>query len=258
MRARVARRERAFRLGPALFLFERAFEDLLERVKDVQRRFESLLLIGSPDPSWPERLGEIAAHVEAVDPGAGFASSAGGQQAKEDSLEFPRASFDLCIAAGTLDTVNDLPRVLLRIRYALKPDSLLIGAIPGGDTLPRLRSAMRAADAITGAAHPRVHPRIEAAALGQLLMAAGFLMPVVDVDRIAVSYRSFRHLVHDLRAMGATNVLSARSRRPLTRAALAAAEHQFTDAQQNGRTIEIFELIHFAAWTASAESGDYG
>lgn len=231
--AGMLRRERALRSGPALFLHERAFEDILDRLSGIRRKFESALLLGSFDASWPERLAQFVDRV----------------QIDDASSDLPAASFDLCVAIGTLDTVNDLPSAFLRFRWLMRPDSLLIGAMPGGDTLPRLRAAMRAADSVAGEAAPRVHPRIEAASLGQLLFAAGFQMPVVDVERVEVSYRSMRDLVRDLRRMGATNILSARSRRPLTRAALAAAEQEFARNQEKGRTVETFELLHFAAWT---------
>lgn len=249
MTARQLRRDRAFRSGPELFLYERVFEEILERLADVRRRFESALMIGVPDPSWPERLRVVAARVETVDPGAAFARAAGGRQMQEDALDVTPASFDLCVAIGTLDTVNDLPDALLRMRFALKPDSLLIGAIPGGDTLPQLRAAMRAADAVGGGAAPHVHPRIEPAGLAQLLTSADFAMPVVDVDRLAVSYRNLHGLVRDLRAMGATNVLAARQRKPLSRSAVAAAAEHFRAAGENGVTVEKFELLHFAAWS---------
>ena len=249
MRARVLRRDRALRYGPVLFLYERAFEDVLDRLSLVQRDFRSALLIGVPDPSWPEQLARIAGSVTAVDPGDGFARAAGGEQVIEDSLDCRPGSFDLVVAIGTLDTVNDLAGALLRLRFALKPDSLLIGALSGGENLPRLRRAMRAADSVMGAASPRVHPRIEPSALAQLLGSAGFSMPVVDLDRARVSYRDFRRLVGDLRGMGATNILEARSRRPLTRAAAAAARNDFEDGPEGSGTIELFELLHFSAWT---------
>ena len=67
---------------------------------------------------------------------------------------------------------------------------MLIGAVPGGDTLPALRAAMRAADERMGAATAHVHPRIEPAGLTSLLTSAGFSMPVVDVDRVQVTYKS--------------------------------------------------------------------
>jgi NADH dehydrogenase [ubiquinone] 1 alpha subcomplex assembly factor 5 len=159
------------------------------------------------------------------------------------------------LSVGALDTLNDLPRVLLAIRFALKEDSLALGALSGGDTLPALRAAMRAADESMGGASPHVHPRIEPSALAQLLADAGFAMPVVDVDRVAVSYRSLWDLVRDLRAMGATNILTARSRKPFTRSAMESASKQFDSRAEDGRVIERFELLHFAAWTPHPVNG---
>ncbi len=253
MDLRALRRDRAARAGPALFLHERALEDILERLAEVKRSFSTALLIGSPDPDWPKRLAEIAPAVTVLDPGPLFARASGGSTVVEDSIDLQPASFDLIVAIGTLDTVNDLPGALLRLRFLLKPDSLLIGAMSGGETLPRLRQAMRAADAATGAASPHVHPRIAPAALAQLLTAAGFEMPVVDVDRVRVGYPDLRRLTEDLRAMGATNILSSRSRVPLSRGALLAAERDF-NPNPVSRATETFELLHFAAWTAAKDA----
>jgi SAM-dependent methyltransferase len=236
MKLRAMRRDRAVRRGAGLFLHERAFADCLERIAMVPRRFASALLIGAFDPDWPERLGEHAGDVTVLNE-------------VEDRWTPGPGRFDLCFAVGSLDTVNDLPRALRAIRIALTPDALFIGALSGGDTLPQLRAAMRAADAVDGLAVPHVHPRIEASALAPLLAATGFVSPVVDVDRVQVSYETLDRLVDDLRSMGATNILTERSRRPLSRAARAAAIRAFVDAGENGRTTETFEILHFAVWT---------
>jgi hypothetical protein len=247
MKLRAMRRDRAARRGAELFLLERAFEDCLERIALVERRFERALLIGCPDPDWPARLRSVAGKVEVRDPGPRFAAAAGGSTIVEDAWEAPAQGYDLVLAIGTLDSVDDLPLALRLIRHAVGPDGLFIGVLSGGETLPRLRAAMRAADSIAGAAAPHVHPRIEAAALAPLLSAAGFAMPVVDVDRVAVAYRGFDRLVADLRAMGATNLLRERPRR-LSRRAREAAARAFAEAGENGRTTETFEILHFAAW----------
>jgi hypothetical protein len=80
-------------------------------------------------------------------------------------------------------------------------------------------------------------------------------MPVVDVDRVQVPYASLDRLVRDLRGMGATNILAARSRRPLSRQAKAAAAQQFAAAGNGECAIETFEILHFAAWTPPAHHG---
>jgi hypothetical protein len=69
------------------------------------------------------------------------------------------------------------------------------------------------------------------------------------VDRARVSYPSLDRLVSDLRGMGATNVLTARSRSPLLRAGRRAASRAFAAAGDGERTTETFEILHFAAWT---------
>ena len=246
------RRDRAARVGPELFLYERAFADCLERVALGVRRFDRALLIGCPDPGWPERLRAIAERIDVREHGRLFAARAGGGSLKNESWDTPQPAYDLVLAIGTLDTVNDLPLALRLIRHGMKADALFIGALSGGDTLPQLRKAMRAADASTGLAAPHVHPRIEASALAPLLEQTGFVCPVVDIDRVAVSYRSLERLIADLRGMAATNLLHARPRF-VGRAGLAAAAAAFSEAGDGERTIETFEILHFAAWTAKQQ-----
>jgi len=249
---RALRRDRAARTGPELFLLDRAFDDCVDRLSLMQRRFGNALLVGCPDPGWRERLQQFAADIDVRDPGTLFAHKADGEQLLEDAWEPTPRSYDLIIAVGTLDTVNDLPRALLAARFALKEDALFLGAVSGGETIPRLRSAMRVADLSTGVAAPHVHPRIEASALAPLLSNAGFVNPVVDVDRVFVSYRSLRDLVADLRRMAATNILASRPRGPMTKSAYSAAADDFSAAGDGERTIETFEILHFACWTPRA------
>lgn len=237
MKLRAQRRARAARGGPELFLIERSFEDCVERIALMQRSFDRALLIGCPEPAWPERLSELAESID-VTPA----------NIVEDHWEPRAGAYDLVLSIGTLDTVNDLPLALRLVRRAMRRDGLFIGAFSGGDTVPQLRAAMRAADAIAGAAFPHVHPRIEAAAVAPLLEQAGFVKPVVDVDRVQVSYSSFERMIADLRAMAATNVLTARPRFT-KKAARAAAIRAFSEAGDGERTQEIFEILHFAAWT---------
>ena len=249
MQLRAQRRDRAFRREPEPFLHERAFADCLDRIGLIRQRYRSALLIGCPDRGWIERLGEFADHVEVLDPGLRFAQAAGGRQTIEDELIAEPGRYDLCVAVGTLDTVNDLPQALARIRLTLAPGAFFLGAMSGGETLPQLRAAMRAADQVRGEAVPHVHPRVEAAALAALLSAAGLATPVVDVDRVQVSYEALTRLIADLRSMGSTNVLAERSRRPLSKAEWLAAVEAFTSARTGDRTTETFEILHFAGWT---------
>lgn len=172
---------------------------------------------------------------------------AGGQQVEEDRHDFGIDQFDLCLAIGTLDSVNELPLALGLIGRALKPDAPLIGAIAGGNSLPALRGALIEAGRYEGRIVARTHPRIDPPTLAQLLTAANFKMPVIDVDRVRLRYADLDALVRDLRSMGATSVLAQRSP-PMSKAELLLSRQAFEAHATDGKSEEILEILHFLAW----------
>jgi hypothetical protein len=147
--------------------------------------------------------------------------------------------------------VNDLPGALIQIRRALKGDGLLIAALIGGETLTELRQSLTIAESeILGGASPRVAPFVDVRALGGLAQRAGLALPVVDLDRAIVRYPDMFALFADLRVMGATNALQARSRKPLRREVLlrAAAVYAERFADPDGRLRATFDFVWLAAW----------
>lgn len=227
------RRGRAAAAGEAAdYLARHMADELIERLELVTRPFGDALVLG-PGSYLPERLRARGLAVTASD-------------ADEDRLPFAESRFDLVVSAGSLDTVNDLPGALIQIRRALRPDGLLLAAFTGAGSLPRLRRAMRAAEEAEGRPpSPRIHPQIDVRAAGDLLTRAGFTLPVADCETLNVRFSAFATLVADLRAMGATNILVARDRRPFGRTGLAAAIADFED---QGGTGERFEIVHLAGW----------
>lgn len=231
--ARMLRRNRASRLAGELFLHARAFEDCVDRLADIRTKFTSALIAGGSDPGWRQALAAIIPSVSVADPG---------------STE-PH-SYDLCLSIGELETNNDVQAAAFALRQLLRPGGLLIGAIVGGNSLPQLRAAMLAADRADGAAAPRLHPSIDGPSLAALLTSVGFAEPVIEVDRVDVAYSDLNRLIADLRAMGCTNVLAERSRRPISKRGLNIARTAFRNG--GDRTVERFELLHFAAWVPEA------
>src|SRR3546814_1803016 len=92
--------------------------------------------------------------VVCADPGFANAREMKGVQADEDALPFADASFDLIIACGTLESVNDLPGALILIRRILRPDGLFLAAFAGAGSLrseehtSELQSLMRISYAV--------------------------------------------------------------------------------------------------------------
>jgi len=245
---RAIRRDRSARIGPELFLFDRAFDECLDRLGDIARGFDHALLLGCPSPDWPARLASIARRIDVLDPGMLFAASAGGAQTEEDRHDFGTSRYDLCVAIGTLDTVNELPLALGLIGRALIPDAPLIGALAGGNSLPVLRAALIEAGRAEGRVVARTHPRIEPSTLAQLLTAAGFHMPVVDVDRVRLRYADLDALVRDLRSMAATCVLAQRPP-SMSKSEALGVRQAYRKLGDGDRTEEIVEILHFLGWT---------
>jgi NADH dehydrogenase [ubiquinone] 1 alpha subcomplex assembly factor 5 len=247
-RVRRIRRDRAAARAAAEPLGALMADELIERLGSINRSFADALILGG-EPRLAAELRSLGMDVVVADPGFGFAAASGGIQCDEDRLPFGDGRFDLVVSVGLLDSINDLPGALALIRRTLRPDGLLLAAFSGAGSLPRLRAAMLAADEATGGAAPRIHPQIDVRAAGDLLSRAGFALPVADVQQLSLRYAHLPALVADLRAAGVTNILGARSRRPIGRRALAAAIASFADqADADGRTTERLEIITLTAW----------
>ena len=251
------RRARALKTATAGadFLLAAVAEDILERLSVAKRQFALAADIGTPLPLLAERLaasGQVG-RVVRVDP---LADTKPDLVADIETLPFERQSLDLAVSALALQWANDLPGVLAQIRMALKPDGLFLAAFLGGETLTELRQSLAAAeDDVRGGASPRVSPFVEVRTAGALLQRAGFALPVIDQDRRTVRYASALDLMRDLRAMGATNVLHDRDRRPLTRTVLGSAAAIYAErfSDSDGRVRATFDMISLSGW-APAES----
>jgi len=247
-----ARRARA-RARPrdgADFLLARAVEDLDDRLIPVLRRFGRAVDLGlaaGPAAAAVRRLDKAEEIVvAALEDGPGV-----DLVVDEEALPFPPESLDLVVSMLSLQFVDDLPGTLIQIRRALRPDGLLLAALIGGDTLRELRDALAAAEVeLTGGLAPRVAPFVGVRDLGSLLQRAGFALPVTDSDRFTVRYGSMFDLVADLRAMGATNPLVDRPRRPASRRLFLRAAEIYAErhADPDGRLRATFEIVSASGW----------
>jgi SAM-dependent methyltransferase len=168
-----------------------------------------------------------------------------------ETLPLRPESLDLAVSALALQFVNDLPGVLAQIRRALRPDGLLLAALVGGDTLTELRQSFAAAEAeCEGGVSPRVAPFADLRDIGGLLQRAGLALPVTDVDRIVARYDSAFALMHDLRRMGATNILLERRRGPTRRSTMLRMAQVYGErfADPDGRIRATFDVIWLSGW----------
>jgi SAM-dependent methyltransferase len=229
------RQDRARRQGAVTFLLDRVAEDFSDRLAAVKREFTAVADLWTP--------GELPlpAHASVM------------RVALDDSETLPLQpeSLDLVASVLALQFVNDLPGVLAQIRRALKPDGLLLAAMIGGDALTELRQCFAVAEAeCEGGVSPRVAPFADLRDVGQLLQRAGLALPVTDVDRVVVRYDNAFALMHDLRRMGATNILLERRRKPTRGATMLRMAQIYAErfADADGRIRATFDIVWLSAW----------
>ena len=238
------------------FLVREVGERLVSRLDDVKRRFAHVLDLGCHSGQLGLMLRRQAAPELLVqaDLSPAMAARAGGPArlaCDEEWLPIRAASLDLVVSALSLHWVNDLPGALVQIGHALKPDGLLLAAMLGGDTLFELREAFLQAEAGSeDGVRPHVSPFPDVEALGALLQRTGFALPVVDSDRITVTYGSMHALMHDLRAMGEANAARARARHFARRATFDAAAACYREmfGGKDGRIPATFQILYLTGW----------
>jgi SAM-dependent methyltransferase len=250
----ILRRLRAACGEPADFLVRHVAEDLADRLDLVQRDFRAILDLGTPTDAVRAALAvrgrPMTIGTETV-PALAGRRAAPVVVAHPDILPFADGSLDLVVSALALQLVDDLPGTFVQVRRALKPDGLFLAAVLGGDTLTELRQCFAEAEAeVDGGLSPRVAPFADVRDIGGLLQRAGFALPVTDSDRLTVRYPDVFALMRDLRAMGATNPLADRIRRPLRRATLLrmAAIYQGRFADPDGRIRATFQIVTLSGW----------
>ncbi|MCX7558280.1 methyltransferase domain-containing protein [Sulfitobacter sp. F26204] len=222
----------------AMFLHQAAADEVQDRIDMVNMSFNSTALVtGAPD-IWSGR--HPTAHIV---PDA-------------ETLTLEVGAHDLVIHAMALHWANDPVGQLVQCRRALKPDGLFLSVAFGGQTLHELRACLGQAEAdVTGGLSPRVAPMGDLRDMGGLLQRAGFALPVADSLTYNVQYQDTWDLMRDLRAMGETNALTGRLRRPTRRAVLETAAHLYQENFATGedRITATFELIFLTGW-APAEN----
>jgi malonyl-CoA O-methyltransferase len=118
-------------------------------------------------------------------------------------LPLGAGSFELVWSNMAVHWLADPLSAFGEFARVLAPEGLLMFSTLGPDTLKELRAATAA---------ERVHEFIDMHDLGDMLVAAGFAAPVMDMEMIQVDYGKSENLLADLRASGQTSARADRRR----------------------------------------------
>lgn len=241
------RNRAAAHLGEHGFLVDWSMDQIKNRLDDIKREYPKALQIGRR--SAPLKSGTYGIkNLYTLDVAENLSPSI---IADEELLPIAPQSMDLILSPLNLHTTNDLPGALAQIKQALKPDGLFIASLLGGETLYELRQVMQAVEmALTGGLSPRVAPFADMPQMGSLMQRAGFNLPVIDCEKITVTYDNAFKLFQDLRRMGEGNALIQRHKKFTSRAFFAKVAQDYADkfSEADGRIVATFEVIFLIGW----------
>jgi malonyl-CoA O-methyltransferase len=160
-----------------------------------------------------------------------------------EHLPLADESVDLIYSNSALQWSNDLDHTFGEFQRVLRPGGLLMFTTFGPDTLKELRSAWEAAD---GYSH--VSGFQDMHDLGDALVRSRFAEPVMDVDRMCLTYEDVGGLMRDLKVLGAHNVTDRRQRGLTGKGRMAAMRGAYEQFRTDGRLPASYEVIYGHAW----------
>jgi NADH dehydrogenase [ubiquinone] 1 alpha subcomplex assembly factor 5 len=218
------------------FLFDKMADSLVDKLKDIQRDFQNVLVIGErgSEPISDYFQGKAITLYDVTDD-------------RPEISNFETQSFDCVICIGYLHAVNDVTGFLKSIKSYLKPDGLFLCGFFGGNSLQELRQSIINAEIEKyGGASQHIHPMIDHYSFAGLLQSSGLALPVVDYDRVHVRYSDLQNLYNDLKYMGEGNALIDRERS--IRCFKGGIEAHYKSAFYDDAYMATFDIIYGIGW----------
>jgi len=160
-----------------------------------------------------------------------------------EQLPIADATIDLIYSNAALQWSNDLEATFREFLRVLKPGGLLMFTTFGPDTLKELRLAWSAVDGYSHVSNfPDMHD------VGDALLRARFADPVVDVDRMTLTYPDVDGLMRDLKVLGAHNVTRQRPRGLTGRGRLQAMRVAYESYRRGDLLPASYEVVYGHAW----------
>lgn len=160
-----------------------------------------------------------------------------------ESLPFADASVDLVFSSMVLQWCPNIEASLREFRRVLKPEGLLLFSTLGPDTLIELRQSWAAVD---GDAHVNVF--LDMHDVGDALVRAGLSSPVMDMERLTVTYPDPCAVMRDLKAIGAHNINHGRPAHLTGKSRLRRVITHYENMRREGVIPATYEVVYGHAW----------
>ncbi|MBK9161799.1 MAG: malonyl-ACP O-methyltransferase BioC [Nitrosomonadales bacterium] len=234
---------------------------MLERLDYVKLQPARVLDVGSGTGWGTRQLSERypKADITALDIALGMLQHARGTSNWWKKLFAGKRESYLCadvealpVASGSAEMVwsnlalqwcNDLPATFVELHRVLKVEGLLMFSSFGVDTLKELRVAFREVDG-----YNHLNRFADMHDIGDMLVAAGFADPVMEMEKITLTYDDVRAVMQDLKRIGAHNATAGRAPGMMGKAAWRRVTENYETLRRDGKLPATFEIIYGHAW----------
>ena len=160
-----------------------------------------------------------------------------------EQLPLADASVDIIFSNLAIQWCNDLDAAFAGMHRVLCTDGLLTFSTLGPDTLTELRAASK-----TDGERVSVSRFVDMHDIGDALVRAGFSAPVLDVERVVLTYENAIDVMRDLKAIGAHNAADGRGRGLQGRDFLKRITANYEQFRREGKLPATFEVVYGHAW----------
>lgn len=170
-----------------------------------------------------------------------------------EALPLAAGSVELVWSNLAVQWMNDLPGAFRELHRALKVDGLLMFSTFGPDTLKELRAAFAHVDG-----HNHVNRFIDMHDIGDMLVAAGFAEPVMDMEILTLTYDDVRAVMQDLKSIGAHNATAGRANGLMGKTVWQQVLANYERFRHEGKLPATFEIVYGHAWKAQPKQARDG
>jgi len=165
-----------------------------------------------------------------------------------ERLPLRKDSLDMVWSSLALQWVGEPDTAFREAHRVLKPEGLFLFATFGPDTLMELRAASADLDG-----HQHVNRFIDMHDLGDALVHAGFSNPVMEMERLTLTYEALPGLLRDLKAIGAHTVLENRRAGLMGKAEWRRLADNYERFRRDGRLPATYEVVYGHAWAGAKD-----
>ena len=160
-----------------------------------------------------------------------------------ENLPLADNSVDFSFSNLTLQWIARLDQAFAELYRSLRPGGLLLFSTFGPDSLMELRNSWsRVDDYVHVNAFTDMHD------VGDALVRAGFVDPVMETETFTLVYDSGRSLMRELKTLGAGNVNAGRRRSLTGKHKLQAMLEEYANRYGNDGLPATFEAVYGHAW----------